>query len=160
MGSYIAWKLDADIIGAEQFIIDSANNHREFKDDKDSPRFQDFIWRKWTPEVKWWAPEFVADLSKNIDVVFRLDAKGDENFTWFFYKGQVLSEGDIWERPTFPSRPLFKKKAQEAKMKRAEKARIDAEKKAAAEKEKMQKELESLRQREKELVGKLQQKSA
>ena len=45
-------------------------------------------------------------------------------------------------------------------MKRAEKARIDGEKRAAAEKEKMQKEIESLRQREKELVGKLQQKSA
>jgi hypothetical protein len=156
MGSYIAWKLDADIsVGGEQHIINTANAHREFKEDKDSPKFENFMWRKWTPEVKWWAPEFVADLSKNIDVVFRLDAKGDENFTLFFYKGQVLSEGDIWERPTFPSRPLFKKKVSQAKVNREKAKQLREEAAKKAETERLQKEIDALKNKQKELEKRL-----
>jgi hypothetical protein len=155
MGTYTAWKLDADIsVGGEQHIINTANAHKEFKD---GPKFENFMWHKWSPEVKWWAPEFVAELSKNIDVVFRLDAKGEENFTWFFYKGSVLSESEIWEKPTFPSRPLFKKKFSEAVVNR-EKQRIANEAaRVAAEKQRLEKEIQTLKakqqQLEKQLAG-------
>lgn len=157
MGSYIAWKLDADVTGGEQFIIDTANAHPDFKNEKDGPKFENFMWRKWSPEVKWWAPQFVAELSKNIDVIFRLDAKGDENFTYFFYKGEALTESEIWEKPTFPSRPLFKKKAAEAVVSR-EKQRIANEAaRASAEKQRLEKEIQTLKakqqQLEKQLAG-------
>ena len=155
MGSYIAWKLDADVMGGEQFIIDTANAHPEFKNEKDGPKFENFMWCKWSPEVKWWAPEFVADLSKNIDVIFRLDAKGDENFTWFFYKGQTLTESEIWERPTFPSRPLFKKKMQEAKVNREKAKQLREEAAKKAETERLQKEIDALKNKQKELEKRL-----
>ena len=155
MGSYIAWKLDADMTGGEQFLVETANAHRAFKDEKDGPKFQDFMWRKWSPEVKWWAPEFVAELSKNIDVIFRLDARGDDNFTWFFYKGQTLSESEIWEKPTFPSRPLFKKKMGEAKVNRAKAKQLREEAAAKAEKERLEKEIEALKVKQQQLEKRL-----
>lgn len=155
MGSYIAWKLDADMTGGEQFLVETANAHSAFKDEKDGPKFENFMWRKWSPEVKWWPPEFVADLSKNVDVIFRLDARGDENFTWFFYKGQVLNESEIWEKPVFPSRPLFKKKAAEAVVKR-QKAKFEQEQaRVAAEKARLEKEIELLKSKQKVLERKL-----
>jgi hypothetical protein len=155
MGSYIAWKLDADTTGGEQFLIETANAHPEFKNEKDGPKFENFMWRKWSPEVKWWAPDFVADLSKNIDVIFRLDAKGDENFTYFFYKGQTLTESEIWERPTFPSRPLFKKKLTEAKVNRAKAKQLREEAAAKAEKERLEKEIETLKAKQHQLEKRL-----
>lgn len=156
MGSYIAWKLDADMTGGEQFLVETANAHNEFKEAEGKPHaFQNFMWRKWSPEVKWWAPEFVADLSKKVDVIFRLDARGDENFTWFFYKGQVLNESEIWEKPVFPSRPLFKKKAAEAVVKR-QKAKFEQEQtRVAAEKARLEKEIELLNSKQKDLERKL-----
>jgi len=155
MGSNIAWKLDADVTGGENFIIDTANAHPEFKNEKDGPKFENFMWRKWSPEVKWWAPQFVAELSKNIDVIFRLDAKGDENFTYFFYKGEALTESEIWEKPTFPSRPLFKKKLTEAKVNR-EKQRIANEAaRVAAEKQRLEREIQTLKSKQAELEKQL-----
>lgn len=155
MGSYIAWKLDADTTGGEQFIIDTANAHPEFKNEKDGPKFENFMWRKWSPEVKWWAPDFVEQLSKNIDVILRLEAKGDENFTWFFYKGEALTESEIWERPTFPSRPLFKKKLTEAKVNREKAKQLRQEAAAKAEKERLEKEIQTLKSKQKELEKRL-----
>jgi hypothetical protein len=154
MGTYIAWKLDADISagGGEQLIIDTANAHKEFKD---GSKFENFMWHKWSPEVKWWAPDFVAELSKSIDVIFRLDARGEENFTWFFHKGSILSESEIWEKPTFPSRPLFKKKAAEAVVNR-EKQRIANEAaRAAAEKQRLEREIQALKAKQQKLEKQL-----
>lgn len=155
MGSYIAWKLDADC-DSDQFIIDTANAHKEFNEAEGKPNaFQNFMWRKWSPEVKWWAPEFVADLSKKIEVIFRLDARGDENFTWFFYKGEALNESEIWEKPPFPSRPLFKKKIVEAKVKRQKARQVLEEAKAKAEKDRLEKEIQTLKAKQQELEKRL-----
>jgi hypothetical protein len=155
MGSYIAWKLDADIHSGEKFIIDASNDHPEFKNEKDGPKFENFMWRKWSPEVKWWALQFVADISKNIDVVFRLDAKGDENYTWFFYKGEMLGETEIWERPQFPTRPLFKKKVSQAKVNREKAKQLREEAAKKAETERLQKEIDALKNKQKELKKRL-----
>lgn len=152
MGSSYAWKLDADIHCGEQFIIDTANAHPEFKDDKN---FKDFMWRHFSPETKWWALQFVADISKNINAIFRLDATGDAHFTCFIYKGEILNEEDIWDRPKFPSRPLFKKKLSETKTKIAI---AEQQRKAAAEKaakERIEKELEALKMKQQELEKRL-----
>lgn len=153
MGSNIAWKLDADVdVSTSQYIIESANSHQAFAQSKD---FDRFMWRRWSGETKWWAPDFVMDISKNIDAIFRLDARGDDNFVCFFYKGQMLDESEIWERPSFPSRPLFKKKLDEAKVKRAQREIANREAKIVAERNRMQQELESLKDKQKKIEQKL-----
>ena len=151
MGSSYAWKLDADT-NDEQFIIDAANAHPEFKDDKN---FKDFMWRHFSSETKWWAFDFVKDLSKNIDVVFRLDATGDVHYTTFIYKGEVLNEEDIWERPKFPSRPLFKKKLSETRTKRAIAEQQRKAAAAKAEKDRLEKEIQTLKVKQQELEKRL-----
>ena len=77
------------------------------------------------------------------------------NFTYFFYKGQALTESEIWERPTFPSRPLFKKKLTEAKVNRAKTKQLREEAAAKAEKERLEKEIQTLKSKQKELEKRL-----
>jgi hypothetical protein len=155
MGSYNSWKLTIEEtdIRARQLIIDTANGMKDFTD---GPKIEDFMWFRWSEEVKWWASEFTAGLSKEFpETIFRLDCRGDDNFTWFFLDGAILSESDIWTNPRFPSRPLFKKKLQETALKRAEQKRIHDEKVAKAEKEKLEKQLAELKAKQQELEDKL-----
>lgn len=155
MGSSNAWKLTIEEtdIRVRKLIIDTANGMKDFTD---GPKIEEFMWFRWSPEVKWWAGEFTSGLSKKFpETIFRLDCRGDDNFTWFFLDGAILSDTDIWVLPRFPSRPLFKKKLQEITQRRAEQKRIDDEKNAKAEKEKLEKQLAELRAKQQELEDKL-----
>jgi hypothetical protein len=159
MGTACSWKLTADnTMGTDPFITETANSI--LLETGDDSKIEHFMWKRWSDETKWWAPDFVKKLSEKVDVVFRLEARGDEHFTWFFHKGNILSEEEVWERPQFPSRPLFKKRLEVARVKRVEAKRLQESTRAKAEQEKMKKELEALRQREQELLSKLKQKSA
>jgi hypothetical protein len=154
MGSYRSWKLTADCdVGGEQFIISTANSI--LKESGDNSKIEQFIWNRWSEETKWWAPEFVQKLSQNLDIIFKLEARGDDNFTWFFHKGNILSEDEVWERPPFPSRPLFKKRFEIAKVKRAETKRLQEEQSAKAEKQRLQNEIATLKAKQEELQKKL-----
>lgn len=154
MGSYISWKLTADCdVGGEQFIISTANSL--LKESGDDSKIEQFMWNRWCNETKWWAPEFVQKLSQGLDIVFKLEARGDDNFTWFFHKGNILSENEVWERPPFPSRPLFKKRFEIAKVKRAETKRLQEENRAKAEKLNLEKKIAELKAKQEELQKKL-----
>ena len=154
MGSYISWKLTADCdVGGEQFIISTANSL--LKESGDDSKIEQFMWNRWSDDTKWWAPEFVQKLSQGLDLVFKLEATGDEHFTWFFYKGNILSDNEIWERPQFPSRPLFKKRLEVAKVKRVEAKRLQEEQRVKAEKERLEKQISDLKMKQKELERKL-----
>ena len=66
-----------------------------------------------------------------------------------------MSESEIWEKPTFPSRPLFKKKAAEAVVNR-EKQRIANEAaRAAAEKQRLEREIQALKAKQQKLEKQL-----
>ena len=154
MGSYISWKLTADCdVGGEQFIISTANSL--LKESGDDSKIEQFMWNRWSDDTKWWAPEFVQKLSQGLDLVFKLEATGDEHFTWYFHKGNILSEDEVWERPPFPSRPLFKKRFQIAKVKRDEAKRLQQEQFAKAEKQKLEKQIADLKAKQEELQKKL-----
>jgi hypothetical protein len=154
MGSYRSWKLTADCdVGGEQFIISTANSL--LKESGDDSKIEQFMWNRWSEETKWWAPEFVQKLSQGLDIVFKLEARGDDNFTWFFHKGYFLTEDEVWERPPFPSRPLFKKRFEIAKVKREEAKRLQQEQSAKAEKQRLQNEIASLKAKQEELQKKL-----
>ena len=155
MGSYISWKLTADCdVGGEQFIISTANSLLKESGD-DSTSIQQFMWNRWSDDTKWWAPEFVQKLSQSLDLVFKLEARGDDNFTWYFHKGNILSEDEVWEHPPFPSRPLFKKRFQIAKVKRDEAKRLQEENRVKAEKQKLEKQIAELKAKQEELQKKL-----
>ena len=154
MGSYVSWKLTADCdVGGEQFIISTANSL--LKESGDDSKIEQFMWKQWSNETKWWAPEFVQKLSGKFDVVFKLEATGDEHFTWFFHKGCFLTEDEVWERPQFPSRPLFKKRLEIARVKRVEAKRLQEEQRVKAEKEKLEKQIAELKAKQEELQKKL-----
>ena len=152
MGTACAWKLSADCV-SDQVIIDIANNM--LLESGDDSKIEQFMWKRWSHETKWWAPEFVKKLSEKFDVVFKLEATGDEHFTWFFHKGNILSEDEVWERPQFPSRPLFKKRLEVAKVKRAEARRLQEENRAKAEKLNLEKKIAELKAKQEELQKKL-----
>lgn len=155
MGSSYSWRLTIENRALlEQSISTVANNMPEFLNS--SPQFQNWMWFRWTPEVKWWAVDFVQELSKQFpETVFRLQCQGDSNFVSFFLNGEVLDERQIWQNPPFPSRPLFKKKLAEAKIAAENARKLREEQSAKAEKERMQKELETLKAKQRELENKL-----
>lgn len=152
MGSYISWKLDADTdIHGEKQILEIANSHQEFSKDP----IQGYMWRKWSRETKWWAVEFATWLSKQVDVVFKLEARGDHNFTWFIYKGNILSEEEVFSNPRFPSRPLFKKKIGTALAERERRKQAQEQERLKKEKETIQRKLEELEKEQAELKKRL-----
>lgn len=154
MGTSCSWKLDADYHAAnDPFIIQTANSI--LLENGDDSKIENFMWKRWSHETKWWAPDFVQKLSQKIDLVFKLQATGDENFTWYFYKGSILSEEEIWERPKFPSRPVFKKRLTIATQKRAEQKRLRDEAYAKAEKEKLEKQIAELKAKQEQLQRRL-----
>jgi hypothetical protein len=157
MGSAYSWKLSIEnnTQSVHDMIIFAANQMKDFCGNGE-PKFQDWLWFRWSPESKWWAGDFVQELSKKFpETIFRLDCTGDDNFTWFFLNGSMLSESEIWEIPRFPTRPLFKKKYEQAKVKRAEAKRIQDEKFAKAEKEKLEKQINELKAKQQELEKRL-----
>ena len=157
MGSAYSWKLtiESEHPEAHRLIIGEANQMKDFSGNGE-PKFQDWFWFRWSPESKWWAGDFVQELSKKFtQTIFRLDCTGDSHFTWFFLNGNMLSENEIWEIPRFPTRPLFKKKFEQAKVNRAEAKRIQDEKYAKAEKEKLEKQISELKVKQQELEKKL-----
>lgn len=160
MDSYNAWKLTIEETDARarQLIIDTANGTKDFAD---GSKIEDFMWFRWSQEVKWWAGDFVRGLSKKFpETIFRLDCRGEDTFTWFFLDGAILSESEIWTNPSFPSRRLFKKKFQEATRKRAEQKRIHDEQFAKAEKEKLERQIADLKAKQQELENKLNSNTA
>lgn len=156
MGSAYSWCLTIENRNPslEEMIFDAANSSPDFSDCE--PEFQNWMWFRWTPEVKWWAGDFVIQLSKQIrDTVFRLEASGDQHFVWFYLNGEILDEKEIWNNPQFPSRPLFKKKMSEAKINREKVRQQREEVRAKAEKERLQKEIETLKTKQADLERKL-----
>jgi hypothetical protein len=154
MGTACSWKLTADCSPAgENFIVDVANS--VLLETGDDSKIEHFMWKQWSTETKWWAPDFVKKLSEKFDIVFKLEARGDEHFTWFFLKGNILSEEEVWERPQFPSRPLFKKRLEVARVKRVEAKRLQESTRAKAEKEKLEKQINELKAKQQELERKL-----
>jgi hypothetical protein len=154
MGTACSWKLTADCSPAgENLIVDIANNI--LLETGDDSKIEQFMWKRWSSETKWWAPDFVKNLSEKVDVVFRLEARGDEHFTWFFHKGNILSEEEVWERPQFPSRPLFKKRLEAARIKRVEAKRLQESTRVKAEKEKLERQINELKAKQQELERKL-----
>lgn len=155
MGSSYSWRLTIENrILLEENIARVANNMPEFLNS--SSEFKNWMWFRWTPEVKWWAVDFVQELSKQFpETVFRLQCQGDSNFISFFLNGEVLDERQIWQNPPFPSRTLFRKKLAEAKIASENAHKLREEAAAKAEKERMQKELETLKAKQRELENKL-----
>lgn len=155
MGTACSWKLTADCdVAAENLIFETAKQiDKDFSDSETT--FEKFMWKCWSYETKWWAPDFVQKLSQKIDVIFKLEATGDEHFTWYFHKGNILSEEEIWERPQFPSRPLFKKRLEVAIQKRAEQKRLREQQHAQTEKQKLENQLADLKAKQEELEKKL-----
>jgi hypothetical protein len=154
MGTACSWKLTADCSPAgENLIVDVANSF--LLETGDDSKIERFMWKRWSNETKWWAPDFVKKLSEKFDIVFKLEARGDEHFTWFFHKGNILSEEEVWERPQFPSRPLFKKRLEVARVKRVEAKRLQESTRAKAEKEKLEKQINELKAKQQELERKL-----
>lgn len=157
MGSSYSWRLTIENRNPslEQSICDTANCMKDFSDPRD-PKFQNWMWFRWTPEVKWWALDFVQELSKQFpETVFRLQCQGDSNFISFFLNGEALDERHIWQNPPFPSRTLFRKKLAEAKIASENAHKLREEAAAKAEKERMQNELETLKAKQRELENKL-----
>lgn len=157
MGSSYSWRLTIENRNPslEQSIFDAANSMKAFSGPRD-PKIQNWMWFLWSPEVKWWAVDFVQELSKQFrETVFRLECHGDANFNAFFLNGEFLDERQIWQNPPFPSRPLLKKKLAEAKIAAENARKLREEQSAKAEKELMQKELETLKAKQRELENKL-----
>ena len=157
MGSGYSWRLTVEDRTPDfhQRIISVANGMKDFSDALE-PRFENWLWFRWTPEVKWSAEDFVNQLSKKFpEVVFRLECGGDEHFNSFIMNGDTLDEKEIWKNPPFPSHVLFKKKAKEAKIKRLERQRLQQETALKYEKQRMKNELEILKGKQKILERQL-----
>lgn len=153
MGSCHSWMLTIEHPAPDlnNLIIKAASKMKDFSYPGE-PSFQDFIWFKRSPEIKWLALDFSSQLSKQFpEVVFRLDCEGDSTFTLFFLNGENLDEGYIWRNPRFPSLPLFNEKLKEHKKDLLEKERVLLERELAATQERMSKEIERLKAKQKEL---------
>jgi hypothetical protein len=159
MGSYSIWRLSADTTDThtEQLIIAAGCKLPDFV--TAGSKFSTYIWKQWTNETKWIPFDSITQLSKDLDVVFRLEQRADwGNEVYFYYKGECLEEKQIWKNPQFPTRPLFQKKRKQ----------LDAEQKLAREKlekdnilkekQKVEAELEQLKKRQAELEEKLKVK--
>jgi hypothetical protein len=156
MGSHYSFCIDiADQNHTlEAQIAAVANARTDFSQDCN---FVAWCWRRFSPETKWsGGHDVTVALSKAFpEVIFRVQCRGDANYTAFILNGNTLYDDEVFVTPPFPSRPLFRRQLTN-KLARQQKAEVERKQAEEARRHKdALDELERLRKRTAELEAQL-----
>lgn len=138
MGTYKSIKIDVNAFDQET-LNEVFSVMRDLDNDKDGDIIN-FCFRKFSPETKWWADDYVISVSKKLPkLFFRLTCRGGEpsaNYDTIIKNGVKLNY-DFVMPPKFPSNSLWNSALKRAESIRKQQQEVQRKKEEEKEKQRL-----------------------